>query len=65
MVAYQQYGINLLETQFKNILTAGKKGTAGTIRILKKNLHGDHKLLLTRTQINKLNKSDSGIDLTL
>jgi len=65
MVAYQEYGITLSEAQFKKILKAGKNKSSVTIRILKKNLHGDHKLLLTQTQINRLNKATSGVDLTL
>src|SRR5882757_3093128 len=49
----------------KKILTAGKQGKSLTIRISKKNLHGDNMLLLTKTQINKIMKSTSGLDLTL
>src|SRR5882757_4184271 len=65
MVAYQECSITLSEAQFKKILTAEKNKSSVTIRILKKNLHGDHKLLLTQTQINRLNKATSGVDLTL
>jgi len=65
MSSYQEYGIHLSISQFKKILTAGKNKTSVTIRIMKKNLQGDHKLLLTKTQINRLNKSTSGLDLTL
>ena len=66
MSAYQAYGLILDITvgQLRNILTAGKQDKFVTIRILKKNLHGDHKLFLTKI-INKLNKFTSGGDLTL
>lgn len=49
MTEYQEHGLNIKTSQLKNILTAGEKKTFLTIRILKKNLHGDHKLLLTKT----------------
>ena len=65
MTEYQEHGLNITKSQLKKILTAGEKKTTVTIRISKKNLHGDHKLLLTKTQINKINKATSGIDLKL
>jgi hypothetical protein len=65
MTEYQEHGLHITISQLKKILTAGEKKTTVTIRILKKNLHGDHKLLLTKTQINKINKSTSGLDLKL
>ena len=65
MSAYQEYGLNITIGQFKKILTAGKRDKSVTVKILKKNLHGDHKLLLAKTQINKLGKATSGFDLTL
>ena len=47
------------------IISAGKRNNPVSIRILKKNLHVDHKLLLTNTQINRLNKATSDVDITL
>jgi hypothetical protein len=65
MTEYQEHGLNITTSQLKKILTAGQKKTTVTIRISKKNLHGDHKLLLTKSQINKINKATSGLDLKL
>ena len=65
MTEYQEHGLNITTKQLKKILTAGEKKTTVTIRILKKNLHGDHKLLLTKTQIKRINKATSGLDLKL
>ena len=65
MSAYEEYGLNITNGQFKKILTAGKRDRSVTIRILEKNLHGDHKLLLTKTQIIKLSRATSSLDLTL
>ena len=65
MSEYQEYGINISVGQFRKIPTAGKRDGLVTIRIAKKNLRGDHKLLLTKTKINKLRKATSGLDLNL
>jgi len=65
MTTYLEHGLTITQGQLKKILTAGKQGKSLTIRISKKNLHGDNMLLLTKTQINKIMKSTSGLDLTL
>src|SRR5882757_2772608 len=65
MTTYLEHGLTITQGQFKKILTAGKQGKSLTIRISKKNLHGDNMLLLTKTQINKRMKSTSSLDLTL
>ena len=65
MSKYQEYGLNITVGQFKKILTAGKRDRSVTIRILKKNLRGDHKLWLTKTQIIKLSKATSDLVLSV
>ena len=65
MTEYHQYGVNLSEGQEKTIHDACKKGTGATIRLTKLNLHGDFKLPLTQTQINKIKKAKNGVQLNL
>jgi len=65
MTIYQEYGVTLRKAQAEKILKAASNHSPVTIRILKKDLHGDHKLLLTKTQINKISKASTGIDLKL
>jgi hypothetical protein len=48
---YIEYGVNLNESQINKIKNAVN---ATSIYLTKKNLHGDHKLPLTQTQVNKL-----------
>ena len=60
----QENGLNITIDQFKKILTAGKQDKSIKIGILKENLNGDQKLLLTKTQINKLSKATSSLDLS-
>ena len=65
MTKYQEYGVRLSIQQAEKILKAGKNKSSVSIRILKKDLRGDHKLLLTKTQINKLEKAQTGLVLNL
>ncbi len=65
MTEYQKYGVNLSTEQIKKIKSAYDKGTNVTIRVSKENLRGDHKLPLTKTQINKIKKAKNGIQLNL
>lgn len=65
MTTYHEYKLNLTEGQAKKILLAGKNKESVKIRILHKNKNGDHMLLLTETQIKRINKSVKGVDLTL
>jgi len=51
--------------QMKKIITSGKNKRPVMIRLPYKNLHGDNFLLLTKTQINKIEKSKTGLDLNL
>ena len=65
MTEYQNYGVTLSKGQAKKIHDVCKKGTSVTISLAKNHLHGDHKLPLTQTQINKIRKAKNGMRLTL
>ena len=65
MTEYQNYGVNLSKGQAKKIVDANKKGGNAIIRLSKANLHGDFKLPLTQTQINKIKKAKNGVQLNL
>ena len=62
---YIAYGISLSESQINKIKNAVEKNSATSIYLTKKNLHGDHKLPLTQSQVNKLNNTKTGINLKL
>ena len=65
MAEYHNHGVNLSEGHVKKIRAAHKKGISVTIRLSKDNLHGNDKLALTQTQINKIKKAKTGVQLTL
>ena len=65
MVEYQGYGVQLAPTQAKKIMSAHKNKTGCVLRLSKSNLHGDCKLPLTQTQINKITNARNGIELKL
>src|SRR6266496_6696395 len=62
---YENFGVNLSTAQAKKIINASKKHAGVRIRLSKNNLVGSHKLPLTKTQINRLTKSKTGVDLNL
>src|SRR5881628_1425728 len=62
---YENFGVNLSKAQAKKIINASKKHAGVIIRLSKNNLVGSHKLPLTKTQINRLTKSNTGLDLNL
>jgi len=62
---YQNFGVNLTPGQAKKIVTAHKNKTGCVIRLSKSNVHGDYKLPLTQTQINRIKNATKGIDLKL
>jgi len=62
---YTMYGLTLTKGQIQKIKSALDNDRAVTIRIPKKNLSGRLKLPLTQTQINKIEKSKSGVELCL
>jgi len=51
--------------QMKKIITSGKNKRPVMIRLPYKSLHGNDFLLLRKTQINKIEKSKTGLDLNL
>ena len=65
MTEYHMHGVTLTKGQAQKLLTALKKEREITIRLSYNKLHGDHKLYLTQTQINRINKAKTGIDLKL
>ena len=62
---YKNYGVKLTTAQAKKIMTAHKNKTSITIRLSKSNLHGDYKLPLTQTQINKITGAKNGVQIKL
>ena len=65
MAKYTSYGLSLTEGQIRKISNACDKGREVTIRIPKKSLSGSNRLPLTQTQVNKVTKSASGVELRL
>jgi hypothetical protein len=62
---YIEYGVSLSESQINKIKKAVEQNSATSIYLPKKNLHGDHKLPLTQSQVNKLNNTKTGVNLKL
>ena len=65
MVEYHDHGVNLSKGQVKKMHTAHKMNRNVTIKLSKNNIRGNHKLPLTKTQLNRINKTKTGIQLTL
>ena len=65
MTDYTMHGVNLTTFQIKKMIDASKKEREVKLRIPFSSLHGEHRLPLTTRQLNKINKSKSGVDLTL
>ncbi len=65
MTGYHEYGVSLSKDQVKKICNAHKIGTSVTIKLPKANLRGEHKLPLTKTQLDKIKKAKNGIQLEL
>ena len=65
MTEYYDRGVNLTKGQAKKIAIAHKKGSGATIRLSKANLNGNINLPLTQTQINKIKKAKTGVQLNL
>jgi hypothetical protein len=62
----EYYGLSLTSGQIRKIIYAAKqKRSSVTIRLSKDNLSGSHKLPLTNRQINRIEKSKTGLNLTL
>jgi hypothetical protein len=65
MTEYYEHGLFLNDNQITKIVKAANNHSSTTIRLSKNNLHGNHKLPLTKTQINRINKTKTGLNLTL
>ena len=68
MSTYHSHGVKLSEGQKKKLAKAYKDKSAITIRLFKIELRGKDQLMLTKTQINKLAKSEkmgTGSDINI
>ena len=65
MVVYHKHGVNLSDGQKSKLSTAYKKGISISIKLSRKDLHGNDMLALTETQLNKLRKAENGVQLHL
>ena len=59
MTTYFPHKVSLSEGEMKKLSKALNDNAAITIRLSNKELTGPHELLLTKTQINHLNKAKS------
>ena len=59
MANYHSYGVRLSQGQLQNLSRAYNNNSAITIRLANDELSGPDKLMLTKTQINKLKKAKS------
>ena len=53
---YQEYGLTLTKGQADKLKRAAAKGCPVSIRLSHTNLSGDHRMLLTRRQLQKIHK---------
>lgn len=65
MVEYYLHGLSLTDGQLKKIISSAIKHDSVTIRLSKNNFHGNHKLPLTKTQINQINNAKTWFNLKL
>ena len=56
-MSYQSYSVSLTEWQKDNLARTYKNRSPITIRLKNEQLRGNFPLLLTQTQINRINKS--------
>ena len=65
-MSYQSYSVSLTEEQNENLARAYKNRSPITIRLKNEQLRGKFPLLLTKTQINRINKADrTGVDINI
>ena len=68
-MAYQEYGLTLTKWQADKLQRAASKGSPVSISLSNANQSGDHKMLLSNRQIQKINKpldtGKGGINLEL
>jgi hypothetical protein len=65
MTAYTMHGVTLTKYQIQKLIEGAKNQHEVKLRLTKNNLHGNHRLPLTLRQLNRIQKTKSGIDLTL
>ena len=58
MTTYFEYGVNLTDNQTMNLASAINNKTPLTLRIKHFNLTGNNELMLSKTQIGKIQKSE-------
>ena len=65
-MSYQSYSVSLTEGQKANLARAYTNRSPITIRLKNDQLKGNFPLLLTKTQINRINKADkTGVDINI
>ena len=65
-MSYHSYSVSLTEEQKENLARAYKNRSPTTIRLKNEQLRGKFPLLLTQTQINRINKADKiGVDINI
>ena len=65
-MSYQSYSVSLTEGQKANLVRAYKNRTSISIRLKNDQLKGNFPLLLTKTQMNRINKADkTGVDINI
>ena len=68
MATYLEYHINLSEGQKENLAKAIKTGSELTLRLTNNQLSGRDELMLTKTQVNKVQKAvanKTGVDIKI
>ena len=68
MTTYFEYGVKLTDNQKRSLASAMNNHTPLTLRIKNSNLSGNDELMVTKTQINKIQKSlanGTGVDLRI
>ena len=68
MTSYFEYGVNLTDNQKVNLASAINNKTPLTLRIKNSNLRGNDELMLTKTQLGKIQKSlanGAGVDIKI
>ena len=68
MTTYFEYGVNLTDNQKRSLASAINNKTPLTLRIKNSSLKGNDELMLTKTQLKKIQKSlanGTGVDLRI
>ena len=68
MTTYFEYGVNLTDNQKRSLASAMNNKTPLTLRIKNSNLKGNDELMLTKTQLGRIQKSlasGTGVDIKI